>query len=84
MDAAGDVNDAEEGRWSTNEGRKTEEEGQQGKGMVNERGRRGGQDVIIYTNIFVQSVQEKLFFFTIHFNPSLGYIAVRDLQGSQQ
>ena len=41
MDAAGDVNDAEEGRWSTNEGRKTEEEGQQGKGMVNERGRRG-------------------------------------------
>ena len=49
MDAAGDVNDAEEGRWSTNEGRKTEEEGQQGKGMVNERGRRAAaeQDVII-------------------------------------
>ena len=30
----------------------------------------------------IKGVQEKLWFFTIHFNPSLTYIAVRDLQGS--
>ena len=33
----------------------------------------------------IQSFQEKLcFFFTIHCNPSLAYIAVRDLQSSQR
>ena len=32
----------------------------------------------------VQGVQEKLFFLTIHCNPSLAYIAVRDLQSSQR
>ena len=31
----------------------------------------------------VQGVQEKLCFFTIHCNPFLAYIAVRDLQSSQ-
>ena len=31
----------------------------------------------------IQGVQEKLCFFTIHCNPSLLYITVRDLQGSQ-
>ena len=30
----------------------------------------------------VQGVQEKLCFFTIHCNPSLAYIAIRDLQSS--
>ena len=30
----------------------------------------------------IKGVQEKLWFFTIHCNPSLTYIAVRDLQGS--
>ena len=33
---------------------------------------------------FIQGVQEKLCFFTIHCNPSLAYIAVRDLQCSQR
>ena len=32
----------------------------------------------------LQGVQEKLCFFTIHYNPSLAYIAVRDLQSSQR
>ena len=32
----------------------------------------------------IQGVQEKLFFFTIYRNPSLAYIAVRDLQSSQR
>ena len=32
----------------------------------------------------IQGVQEKLCFFTIHCNPSLAYIAVRDLQSSQR
>ena len=32
----------------------------------------------------VQGVQEKCCFFTIHCNPSLAYIAVRDLQTSQR
>ena len=32
----------------------------------------------------VEGVQEKLCFFTIHCNPSLAYIAVRDLQSSQR
>ena len=32
----------------------------------------------------VQGVQEKLCFFTFHCNPSLAYIAVRDLQSSQR
>ena len=32
----------------------------------------------------VQGVQEKLCFFTIQYNPSLAYIAVRDLQSSQR
>ena len=32
----------------------------------------------------VQGVQEKLCFFTIHCNPSLAYIAVIDLLGSQR
>ena len=32
----------------------------------------------------VQGSQEKLCFFTIHCNPSLAYIAVRDLQCSQR
>ena len=32
----------------------------------------------------VQGVHEKLCFFTIHCNPSLAYIAVRDLQSSQR
>ena len=44
---------------------------------------------IIYTKVLtsvkqVQGVQEKLCFFTIHCNPSLAYIAVRDLQRSQR
>ena len=33
--------------------------------------------------IMLQGVLEKLCFFTIHCNPSLAYIAVRDLQSSQ-
>ena len=32
----------------------------------------------------VQGVQEKWCFFTIHCNPSLAYIAVRDLENSQR
>ena len=32
----------------------------------------------------VQGVQEKLCFFTIHCNPSLAYISVRDIQSSQR
>ena len=32
---------------------------------------------------FIQGVQEKLCFFTIHCNPSLAYSGVRDLQSSQ-
>ena len=32
----------------------------------------------------VQVVQEKLYFLTIHYNPSLACIAVRDLQSSQR
>ena len=32
----------------------------------------------------LQGVQEKLCFFIIHCNPSLAYIAVRDLQSSQR
>ena len=32
----------------------------------------------------VQGVQENLCFFTIHCNPSLVYIVVRDLQSSQR
>ena len=34
--------------------------------------------------IYIQGVQEKLCFFTIHRNLSLAYIAVRDLQSSQR
>ena len=38
-----------------------------------------------YRKDYVQSVQEKLcFFFKIHCNPSLAYIAVRDLSSSQR
>ena len=33
---------------------------------------------------YIQGVHEKLCFFTIHCNPSLAYIAVRDLQSSQR
>ena len=33
---------------------------------------------------YIQGVQEKLCFFTIHCSPSLDYIAVRDLQSSQR
>ena len=37
----------------------------------------------VYSNIYIKGVQEKkLFFFTIHCNPSLAYIA--DLQSSQR
>ena len=32
----------------------------------------------------LQGVQEKLCFFTIHCNPSLAYIALRDLQSSRR
>ena len=32
----------------------------------------------------IQGVQEKLCFFTSHWNPSLAYIAVRDIQSSQR
>ena len=35
-------------------------------------------------SVFLQGVQETLCFFTIHCNPSLAYIAVRDLQSSQR
>ena len=35
-------------------------------------------------SIFLQGVQEKLCFFTIHCKPSLAYNAVRDLQRSQR
>ena len=38
---------------------------------------------LIY-RLLLQGVQEKLWFFTIHCNPSLTYIAVRDLQSSQR
>ena len=34
--------------------------------------------------LLVQGVQEKLCFFTIHCNPSLAYIAGRDLQSSKR
>ena len=34
--------------------------------------------------MYIQGVQEKLCFFTIHCNPSLAYIAVRDIQSSQR
>ena len=34
--------------------------------------------------IYIQDVQEKMCFFTIHCNPSLAYIAVKDLQISQR
>ena len=38
----------------------------------------------VYESVRVQGVQEKLWvFFTIHCNPSLTYIVVRDLQSSQ-
>ena len=33
---------------------------------------------------YIQGVQEKLCFSTIHCNPSLAYIAVRDLQSSRR
>ena len=33
-----------------------------------------------YRSALIYSVQEKLCFFTIHCNPYLAYIAVRDLQ----
>ena len=33
--------------------------------------------------LYIQSIQEKLCFFTNHCNPSLAYIAVRDLHSSQ-
>ena len=33
---------------------------------------------------FIQGVQERLCFFTFHCNPSLAYIAVKDLQSSQR
>ena len=33
---------------------------------------------------YVHGVQEILYFFTIHCNPSLAYFAVRDLQSSQR
>ena len=39
---------------------------------------------IFLTKAIIQGVQEKLCFFTIHCNPSLAYIAVRDLQSSQR
>ena len=38
----------------------------------------------VYEDQDVQGVQEKLCFFTIHCNPSLAYIAVRDRQSSQR
>ena len=38
----------------------------------------------VCSKVQVQGVQEKLCFFTIHCNPSLAYIAVRDLQRSQR
>ena len=34
--------------------------------------------------VYIQGVQEKKCFFTIHCNPSLAYIAVSDLQNSQR
>ena len=40
----------------------------------------GGREEVGY----IQGVQEKLCFFTIHCNPSLAYIAVRDFQSSQR
>ena len=38
----------------------------------------------IAKSTYIQGVQEILCFFTIHCNPSLAYIAVRDLQSSQR
>ena len=35
-------------------------------------------------HVYLQGVQEKLCFFTIHCNPSIAYIAVRDFQSSQR
>ena len=37
-----------------------------------------------YIFFVVQGVQEKLCFFTVHCNPSLAYIAVKDLQSSKR
>ena len=34
--------------------------------------------------LYIQGVQEKLCFFTIHCNPSLTYIAIRDPKRSQR
>ena len=39
--------------------------------------------MLVYLYV-VKGIQEKLCFFTIHCNPSLTYIAVRDLQSSQR
>ena len=38
----------------------------------------------MYMYMYIQGVQEKLCFFTIHCNPSLAFVAVRDLQSSQR
>ena len=40
--------------------------------------------LLCYHLYYMQGVQEKLCFSTIHCNPSLAYIAVRDLQSSQR
>ena len=40
--------------------------------------------IMLCNLIQIQGVQEKLCSFTIHCNPSLAYIAVRDLQSSQR
>ena len=40
--------------------------------------------VLPFSVIILQGVQEKLCLCTIHCNPSLAYIAVRDLQSSQR
>ena len=41
------------------------------------------ENILFETDIRYHWVQEKLCFFTLHCNPSLAYIAVRDLQSSQ-
>ena len=48
------------------------------------RGRVAPNEFLPFQRLLIQGVQEKLCFFTIHCNPSLAYIAVRDLQSSQR
>ena len=40
--------------------------------------------IFISYTCYLQGVEEKMCFFTIHCNPSLAYIAVRDLQNSHR